>query len=222
MIKHWCQELSCFPEEVWISYAKAREPLQRLVSLEEYTSHFHAARKCGMDLAHLSRREWGDISCQSLAEKLGVRVQRLPMPDGTGMLTFAMFHEPDLIQVFTDNAAATELLIRESGGTEFLGEVDICEMLLAHELFHVLQLKYPDLYVNRKHIRLWKIGPFERYSALLSLEEIAAMAFAQEMLGLSYTPYVYDVLMLLPQATMEARKLYDRLQEINEEVSPRG
>lgn len=222
MVKHWCQELSCFPEAVWISYAKSREPLTRLVSLEEYTSHFHAAHQCGMDLAHKVRQEWGAISCQEMAERLGVRVERLPMPEGTGMLTFAMFHEPDLIQVFTDNAAATELLIRESGGSEFLGEVDICQMLLAHELFHVLQMQHPDLYVNRKHIRLWKIGPFERHSALLSLEEIAAMAFAQEILGLPYTPYVYDVLMLLPQATMEGRKLYERLQQMYEEVSPCG
>lgn len=222
MLKYWCQELSCFPEEVWISYAKAREPLTRLVSLEDYTSHFHAARMCGMDLAHLARRQWDGLSCEEMAQQLGVRVQRLPMPEGEGMLTFAMFHEPDLIQVFTDNAEATELLLRESGGTEFLGEVDICEMLLAHELFHAMQLQHPELYVNKKHIRLWKIGPFERYSALLSLEEIAAMAFAETLLGLDHTPYVYDVLMLLPQATMEARKLYDRLQQIKEEVSPRG
>ena len=222
MIKSWCQELSCFPEEVWISYAKSREPLQRLVSLEEYTSHFHAARKCGMDLALKARREWGEISCQSMAERLGVRVERLPMPDGDGMLTFAMYHEPDLIQVFTDNAAATETLIRESGSTEILGEVDICEMLLAHELFHALQEREPSLYVNRKHIRLWKIGPFERRSALLSLEEVAAMAFAETLLQMNHTPYLYDVLMLLPQATMEGRKLYERLQQMNEEVSPRG
>ena len=222
MIKQWCQELSCFPQEVWISYAKSREPLTRLVSLEEYTSHFHAARKCGMDLAYKARQEWGAVSCQEMAEQLGVRVERLPMPDGEGMLTFAMYHEPDLIEVFTDNAAATELLIRESGGVEFLGEVDICEMLLAHELFHAIQLKHPDLYVNQKHIRLWKIGPFVRYSALLSLEEVAAMAFAETLLGLTCTPYVYDVLMLLPQATMEARKLYDRLLQMNEEVSPCG
>ena len=222
MIKHWCQELSCFPEKVWISYAHSREPLMRLVSPDEYASHFHAARKCGMDLAYQTQKEWGNISLQELADQLGVRVERLSMPDGSGMLTFAMYHEPDLIQVFTNNAAATETLIRESGGSEYLGEVDICEMLLAHELFHVLQTKEPSLYVNQKHIKLWKIGPFERYSALLSLEEVAAMAFAETMLHLDYTPYVYDVLMLLPQATMEAKKLYQRLQQIKEEVSTHG
>lgn len=222
MIKQWCQELSCFPEEVWISYAKSREPLTRLVSLEEYTSHFHAAQKCGMDLAHKARQEWGAVSCQEMAEQLGVRVERLPMPDGEGMLTFAMFHEPDLIQIFTDNAAATELLIRESGGIECLGKVDICEMLLAHELFHALQAREQSLYVDRKLVRLWKLGPFERHSKLLSLEEVAAMAFAQELLQINHTPYLYDVLMLLPQATMEAKKLYERLHLLNMEVSPRG
>lgn len=222
MIKQWCQELSCFPETVWISYAKSREPLSGRLSLEDYASHFHAARKCGMDLADQIRREWGDICCQELAEKLGVRVERLPMPDGNGMLTFACFYEPDRIELFTDNAEATETLIRESGGIEFLDDVDICDMLLAHELFHALQDRYPDLYVHRKLVRLWKIGPFIRDSKLLSLEEVAAMAFAQRLLNMRNMPYLYDVLMLLPQATGEARKLYEKLQSISEEVAPCG
>lgn len=222
MIRQWCQELSCFPESVWISYAKSRDPLTRLVSLEDYTSHFHAARKCGMDLAHQTRQQWGNISCQELAEKLGVRVERLPMPDGDGLLTFACYHEPDYIQVFTDNAVATQTLIQESGGIEFLGDVDICEMLLAHELFHVLQERDPSLYVNQKHVQNWKFGPIKRFSKLLSLEEVAAMAYAQELLQLSHTPYLYDVLMLLPQATMQAKQLYERLLLLNEEESSRG
>lgn len=222
MIRQWCQELSCFPESVWISYAKSRDPLTRLVSIEDYTSYFRAARKCGMDLACRLRQQWGELSCQELAEKLGVRVERLPMPDGDGMLTFACYHEPDLVQVFVDNAKATETLIRESGGDEFIGDVDICEMLLAHELFHVLQARDPSLYVNQKHIQLWKIGPFKRRSKLMSLEEVAAMAFAQEWLRMSVTPYLYDVLMLLPQATIQAKKLYEHLMLLNEEESSHG
>lgn len=222
MLEQWCRELSRFPEAVWIAYAKSRDPLSRRISTEEYTEHFRAAHACGVEMARQVRETWGDVPCQEIAEKLGIRVETAPMPDGDGMLTFAMFHEPDRIQVFTDNAAATESLIRECGGQEYLGDVDICQMLLAHELFHALQLRHPELYVNQKHIRLWKIGPFVRNSALLSLEEVAAMAFAQTLLDLRCTPYVYDVLMLLPQATMEAKALYERLQILNEEVSAHG
>ena len=70
---------------------------------------------------------------------------------------------------------------------------------------------------NQKHIRLWKIGPWERRSRLVSLEEVAAMAFAREMLRLSHSPYVYDVLMLLPQATPEAQRLFTQLRQFAEE-----
>lgn len=217
MVRSICQELAALPESVWIAYARSRDPLSRRVTAEEYTRHFHAAASCGMELAREALNA-GLETGQALADSLGVRLERLSMPEGDGMLTFAMYHEPDLIQVFTDNAQATQTLIRESGGEEFLGAVDIEEMLLTHELFHVLQTRHPEAYVNRKLVRLWKIGPFRRDSALLSLEEVAAMAFAQTFLGLDHTPYVYDVLMLLPQATLEGRKLYERLLQLKEEA----
>ena len=219
MVRLWCQELSCFPESVWIAYARSREPLRGRVSPEEYTRHFHAAHRCGVELARQVRGQWGDISCRELAERLGVSVEWPAMPDGDGLLTFACYYEPDRIQVFTDNAEATRTLIRESGGTDFLGDVDISEMLLAHELCHVLQQRAPELYTNQKHIRLWKLGPFQRFSRLMSLEEVAAMAFAQEMLQIRHSPYVYDVLMLLPQAATEARRLYGQLQQFAKEES---
>ena len=162
MIADWCRELAGFPESVWIAYAQSREPLRRLVTSEDYANHFHAASFCGVEMARQVRGDWGDISCRELAEKLNVKLEWPAMPDGVGMLTFACYFEPDRILVYTDNAAATRSLIQESGGVEFLGDVDIGEMLLAHELCHVLQHRQPELYTNRKHIRLQKIGPWER------------------------------------------------------------
>ena len=217
MIADWCRELASFPESVWIAYAHSREPLRRLVTSEDYANHFHAADFCGVEMARQVRGDWGDISCRELAEKLNVKLEWPAMPEGNGLVTFACYFEPDRIQVYTDNAAATRSLIQESGGVEFLGDVDICEMLLAHELCHVLQHRQPELYTNRKHIRLQKIGPWERRSRLVSLEEVAAMAFAREMLCLSHSPYVYDVLMLLPQATPEAQRLFTQLRQFAEE-----
>ena len=217
MIADWCRELASFPESVWIAYAQAREPLRRLVTPEEYANHFHAADACGAEMARQTRETWGDVSCRELAGKLNVQLEWPPMPEGNGIVTFACYFEPDRIQVYTDNAIATRSPIQESGGVEFLGDVDIGEMLLAHELCHVLQHRQPELYTNQKHIRLWKLGPWERRSRLVSLEEVAAMAFARELLGLSHSPYVYDVLMLLPQATQEAQRLLTQLRRFAEE-----
>ena len=222
MIKTWCQELSCLPESVWVAYAKSRDPLNGRLTVDEYMPFYHAAHQCGVELAHKTRLECGDVSCEEMAEKLGVRVERHPMPDGDGLLTFAVFEEPNLIRIYTDNAEATQNLIEASGGDAFIGDADICEMLLAHELFHALQLREPELYVNQTHIRLWKIGPWVRESRLMSREEVAAMAFAQELLKLPVNPYLYDVLMLLPQATEQAEKLYRNLLLLKEEDALRG
>ena len=217
MIAEWCRELAGLPESVWIAYAHSREPLRRLVAPEDYAGHFHAADECGVEMARQVREKWGDISCRELADRLKVKLEFPAMPEGGGMLTFACYFEPDRIQVYTDNAEATRSLIKESGGSEYLGDVDISQMLLAHELCHVLQHRQPELYTNQKHIRLWKLGSWERRSRLVSLEEVGAMAFAREMLGLPHSAYVYDVLMLLPQATPEAQRLFTQLRQFAEE-----
>ena len=110
MIADWCRELAGFPESVWIAYAHSREPLRRLVTSEDYANHFHASSFCGVEMARQVRGDWGDISCRELAEKLNVTLEWPAMPEGNGLVTFACYFEPDRIQVYTDNAAATRSL----------------------------------------------------------------------------------------------------------------
>ena len=117
-----------------------------------------------------------------------------------------------------DNAQEVQGLLQAAGLEERLGSVDVLDMLLAHELFHVVQQWEPDLYVNQKHILLRKLGRLRQESRLVSLEEVAAMAFARELLGMAVTPYVYDVWMLLPRAPERAQALYRQLMELREEV----
>ncbi len=219
MLRDWCQELAALPQTVWASYAKSRDPLNSRLTLAEYLPYYRAAWQCGTDLAEKTRVQWGGAACEEIARGIGVCVEYLPMPPGDGILTFACYQEPDRIQVFTDNAELTRSLIRECGGCAFLGDVDICQMLLAHELFHAFQEREPSLYVNQKHVTLWKLGPFHRECRLLSLEEAAAMAFAQRLLEMENNPYLYDVLMLLPQATEQGETLYRSLLRCKEEVT---
>ena len=44
------------------------------------------------------------------------------------------------------------------------------------------------------------------------------MAFAGQLLGIHFWPYIYDVLMLLPRAPEQAQKLYQYLMRLKEEV----
>lgn len=212
-----CRDLAALPEWVWAAYALSREPLRGKLTLETYLPYFDRAAECGNGEADRVRKEYGDISCRELAEKWSVKVRDLPMPPGGGIVTFASYHEDGVADIYRDNAEAAMDLLRTAGLTELLGDVDICEMLLAHELFHCLQDRNPELYVNQPHLRLWKLFGYERRSRLFSLEEAASMAFARRMLGMRYSPYLYDVVMLLPRFPEQARTLYQRIMTLQEE-----
>ena len=218
MLSSWCDDLTGLPEEVWMAYAHAREPLRGKVPRSEYADFYRRAVRCGEEQADSLRRELGGVSCREIAGRLGVTVEELPMPESRGLATFACFYEPDRIELYTDNAQATRSLLQAAGLAQRMGDTDIGDMLLAHELFHVVQQRKPELYVNQNHVLLWKLGKLRRESRLVSLEEVAAMAFARRLLGMAVSPYLYDVWMLLPTAPEQAQELYRRLMRLSEEV----
>ncbi len=218
ILSSWCDDLTGLPEEVWIAYAHSREPLRGKLSREAYADFYREAERCGQEQAARLRRGREDVSCRELAGELGVRVEELPMPETKGLATFACFYEPDRIELYTDNAEATRSLLQSAGIDRRLGDTDIGEMLLAHELFHVIQRREPALYVNQPHLLLWRLGKLRRESRLVSLEEVAAMAFARSLLDMTVSPYLYDVWMLLPCAPEQAQALYRQLMRLYEEV----
>jgi hypothetical protein len=113
--------------------------------------------------------------------------------------------------IYEDNARATDQCIQEEGLEDFVGMAHTADILLAHELFHFYEFSRPSLYTTQKNLRLWKIGPFHNDSAVPCLGEIGAMAFARELLGLKYLPYVFDVLMLYPSRSRQARRVYEHI-----------
>ena len=92
----------------------------------------------------------------------------------------------------------------------------MCDVLLAHELYHVLQYRHPEFYTMQQHILLWRLLGHEKRSRLVSLEEVAAMAFAGSLTGIHYTPYVYDVLLMLPHYPEQAKEIYRGLLAIRD------
>lgn len=81
---------------------------------------------------------------------------------------------------------------------KFLQGQQVTEILLAHELYHYLENKH-QLFTIQKQLN-YQTGPFKRSARLHGLSEIAAMTFAQESLGLTFSPVLLNVLLLHPIA----------------------
>jgi hypothetical protein len=78
-------------------------------------------------------------------------------------------------------------------------------IFLAHELYHHFDCMRGKARLSRRHpVRIFSIGSWHWTAGLSSLSEIAAGAFAQQLLGLPFHPKILDSLLL----EKERRRFY--------------
>lgn len=211
MIKEIAEDLLSIDEKTWARYAYSREPLRGKIAFDRYyNDYFQGAKKDGELLANQYRNR----SIDQLLEDLGLQVTMLPMQEGQTIYNFAIYNEPDTIQIYKENAEESQMVVDSLKDERIT--VNIKNMLLAHEIFHALQNKHPELFVNEPHIHLWKLFGYDNNSRLVSLEEVAAMFFAKSYLGMKANPYVYDVIMCMSRAPERAKTLYRTIMQLKE------
>lgn len=96
---------------------------------------------------------------------------------------------------------------------------DVINIHLAHELFHFYEYmdKQPTNDTLESIVRM-KIGPKKLYSTVMSTCEIAAHAFAREMLGLDFLPNLFDYFLLIEQGEMTLDEFQILLKQWKEEI----
>ena len=197
----------------WDAYAMRREPLIGRISAAQARQFAENARRCGEELADEFAASGGKSAPEECAKRLGLTVEHLAGSDDGSYTMFACFREPDRISVFQDTVDRTGKLIGEEGLSGLLGGARPEDVLIAHELYHYFECARPELYTNQKLLCLWKIGKLRNCSKVVSLQEIGAMAFAKRFLGLAYSPFVFDVLLLYSQNKRLAKNLYEDIMK---------
>lgn len=208
MIEKWIGELSKLSDEDWSRYSFISEPLVNRISIEKRQEYHQKTKENARALACELQQEFGFISPKMLARKLNLRLVEKNAEDGGGFSLFASFEEPDTITVFTDNAEKTDQLIDEKELRNIVGNVKTIDLLIAHELYHYLELSRNDIYSAIERIKVWQIGPLKNISRIKCLGEIGAMAFAREYLQIPCSPYLFNVIMLYVQNPVSAERLY--------------
>lgn len=213
-LKEWLSNLLAIDENTWITYAFEREPFKGKLSFDEYKGFYEKAFAEGKDAA-VKIKESGILDASSLKDKLGVKVEDFTLEQVGGLGAFALFIEPDTIQILKDNADKTTELLRMESETPSLKNLDVYTVVLTHELFHVIQYQNKDMFINQKHITLSRFLGLERRVNLRSLEEVAAFAFVREFLSLPFNPEILNPIMLIHNNRKEADRLYKKLMEFN-------
>jgi hypothetical protein len=197
-------------------YAWSGEPLERKFDRKQKLRYVLEAGRCGREEAVLLKEEYQTSDPDTIARHMGLKVFAPDTPLGGGHVIFARYVEPDEVDIFTDGLERAERLIADCSLGGLLGHVDLRSLLLAHEIFHAVEYRKADsIYTKTEKVELWK-RPFSNKSGLVCLGEIAGMEFAREMLGISYSPYVFDVLLMYGYQEDAATALYEEIMNITQ------
>ena len=216
MIRDWIAQLIKLPDCVWDAYAFAREPLSGKITPEMRLEFAQKSRQCGLDYANALDFHPGTDDLEALVRAKGVKLEFQNGESGGAFSFFAKFTVPDEIQIYRTSAMETDALIQSEGIFELIGDVKTEDVLLAHEFFHFFEFSDPEAYTRKKHLLLWKLGPIKNESSVGALEEIGAMAFARQLLRISFSPYIFDVLMLYPANQQRAKTVYEAIMTISQ------
>lgn len=212
-LKEMVQTLATFTEEEWGLYAFSREPLEGKFDREQKAEYTANAVTCGREWAESIAKKYGTRDPRELAKAMGMEVKTPKVPVGGGIVLFAQYVQPQEITIFTDCIDKAAGLAIEAE-CELLERDNLMNVLLAHELFHAVEEQNEKrIYTRTEKVELWR-KPFSNRSTIACLSEIAAMAFAAQLLGLDGLPYMLDVLLVYSYDKNTACGLYEEICEL--------
>lgn len=218
MINEKIDYLLSMTDEEWGRYAFELDPLNKKIDNDLKEEMILKANKCGQDAAKKIRESYGNISIKDIAKKLSLNVTYKDAKGMDNYIVFACYNSPNKITVFRENIKMAMHFIKEEKLENKLNNVNLEDILIAHEMFHYLEENNKEMYSNQEKIVLWKLGKFNYKSKLIALGEIAAMAFAKELLKLTYNPYLFDVLMLYPHDATKTDNLLEEITNLKERI----
>lgn len=197
----------------WFKYVFSREPLNGKFNDGQRRQWMERSLECGREYAGKIREKYGTSDPKELAKAMGMNVSYPDFPEKTDRVLFAEYRMPNTIRIYMDAVKkAGRFLAKPEVRNVLTEQLNVADLLLAHELFHHVEETYQkEIYTQTEKIRLWSLGPLHNDSRIIALSEIAAMAFARELTGLPYAPYVMDVFLVYGYSPEEASGLYEEM-----------
>jgi hypothetical protein len=164
----------------------AKDKTFQHLSEEEKLSLIKEVIAVGDEVARVIMAEHGTNDPRKIATRLGVRV----VGEDCGKARGSEYHkERKEIIVYRDYH---EKLLREIRSTELADH--LLKFVVAHQLFHHLEVNRVGEVYKRYKFPVFKIGPYVREKQIKRLSNVAAQAFTQSLIGLEISPQIFDYL----------------------------
>jgi hypothetical protein len=192
----WLAELAAAsPEALALAMLEADPHAWRLDRATQLAAVSEALAD-GAAAARALRGRFPDFSPQAIADALEVPIETIDDDPMIGPLwRFAEYRErPPRILLYCRGLAPLDRLVIGELAARLLGQATPRDVFIAHELFHHLEAIRTDPPISQRYRpTLFRLGRWHWRTSIPALSEIAAGAFAQELLGLPCHPRVLDL-----------------------------
>ncbi len=217
MLKDFVQTMLSLDEEHLERIAFLNEPMAHTLSCEQKHVLAQKAQDCGRQEAVTLQNLYGARTPEQYVELCSGVIKETEEPPEEEYTLFASFERPNVVTINTANTQRSEQLIADYGLRPLLGDVQVRDVLLSHELYHLLESRMgKDSFVRQKHACFFEWGRLRWMRRVGCLEEIAAMAFAQQLMKLPYSPYVFNIVMLYAFHPEQALRVFKDYTESGE------
>ncbi len=203
-------ELLEISEESWGYYQFQRDILRKKIPLEQQKELIFQAMTCGKQTAEALHKRYPDKGITDLCQLLEIPVTYCQSEETAERSTFATYDEKMGIRLMMEPIERFMQVVMNSA----YSFSKVADAILAHELFHHIELSDPLIYTQQTKLELWHIFSYRYYSSIRSLSEIAAMSFSKEINQLVFNPYVLEVALVWPYDRERSEKLLAEVQAI--------
>jgi hypothetical protein len=169
--------------------------------------------------------ETGAKSPPAMLEALGLSlVENDDDMRGGGRPLYAQFVPERRIEIMTQPISIYSSMFEKFNNEAnelFPPPAQVRELLLGHELYHYVEECHKnEIYSRTETIQLWKFLWITNNSTIRAISEIAAMSFTKTLNGISYSPFILDVLLFYGYDKKRAENVFKRIMRIAEENTP--
>lgn len=205
------QNLLEIDDKAWGFYVFSRDVLKNRIPDEKKTEMITKAIECGKHYAKKIMGEYDSNDIRLICKKLDLKIDYKDSLLTGKRILFASYTPPDEIVIMKEpiRRAVKHLVEENSNLVELFSKDSIMDIILGHELFHFVEDRFEkEIYTKTEKILLWKLLGFENNSTIRTLSELGAMAFAREINGDTFNPFILDVLLYFSYDPSSATKIY--------------
>ncbi|MBE7720502.1 MAG: hypothetical protein E7243_13440 [Lacrimispora celerecrescens] len=182
----------------WYSRVLKNQPASCELSKEEEREILFYSMETAEKYASQLKKDYGAVSGASLAGTLGLTIKRTKEELRKPFLYMGIYEPEEGTVILNDSTLnAIKGFIKEYGLTEIIREEALEEIVLFHEIFHWIEENTPGIYTRSKMLKrpVWNLFPKSR--GLDGAGEVGAIHFSKIMSGVSYSPCLYEMCLLI-------------------------